>query len=86
MVEAGVKDFEATQWHGLLAPKGTPEPIVDRLHREMVSILRQPDIARRMSSDATEPVGSSRDAFASFIRSEYSKWQQVVGSSGIRGR
>jgi tripartite-type tricarboxylate transporter receptor subunit TctC len=86
MIEAGVPDFEATQWHGLLAPKGTPAPIVDRLYREMVSILRQPDIAQRMTNDATEPVGSSRSAFASFIRSEYAKWQQVVERAGIQGR
>ncbi|MGZ9067111.1 MAG: tripartite tricarboxylate transporter substrate binding protein [Burkholderiales bacterium] len=85
MIEAGVKNFEATQWHGLLAPRGTPNEIVDRLHRETVRIVQQPDVAKRMASDATEPVGSSRQQFAAFIKSEYDKWRRVVKQAGIKG-
>ena len=85
MMELGVEKFEATQWHGLLAPKGTPEPILNRLNKEIVSILRQPEVATQMVNGATEPVGSSRKAFAAFIRSDYEKWQRVVKRAGIRG-
>lgn len=85
MIELGVEKFEATQWHGLLAPKGTPESILNRLNREIVNILRQPEVAMQMVNGATEPVGSSRKAFAAFIRSDYEKWQRVVKRAGIRG-
>ncbi len=85
MMEAGVQNFEATQWHGLLAPKGTPLAIVDLLNREIVKIVRQPDVAQRMASDGTEPVGSSRQQFASFIKNDYERWQGVVKRAGIRG-
>lgn len=85
MIEAGVQNFEATQWHGLLAPKVTPLAIVDLLNREIVKIVRQPELAQRLARDGTEPVGSTRQQFASFIKSDLERWQGVVKRAGIRG-
>jgi tripartite-type tricarboxylate transporter receptor subunit TctC len=84
IAEAGVPGYEAVQWYGVLAPAGTPRPIVDRLHAEVVKALQQPDVKERLAHDGAEGVGSSPEEFARYLKSETDKWAKVVKAAGIR--
>ena len=84
IAEAGVPGYEAVQWYGMLAPAGTPRAIITRLHAEVVRVLQLPDIRERFLSDGAEPVGSSPEEFAAFIRAETAKWAKVIKDAGLR--
>lgn len=84
LIELGYKDMEATGWVGLLAPAGTPKPIIDRYHREMVKILHMPDVAPRLQDMEFEVIASTPEQFAAWIRSESIKWGKVVKSTGSK--
>jgi tripartite-type tricarboxylate transporter receptor subunit TctC len=82
--EAGVKDFDASSWHGLYAPAGTPKEIVARLNTEMARIVKLPEVQSRMSALGAEPVGNTPEQFEAFSRSEVARWGRVVKASGAR--
>jgi tripartite-type tricarboxylate transporter receptor subunit TctC len=84
IAEAGVPGYEAVQWFGLLAPAATPREIVSRLHGETVRALQAVDVRSRLSADGADPVGSTPEEFAAFIRSETAKWAKVVKQAGIQ--
>jgi tripartite-type tricarboxylate transporter receptor subunit TctC len=83
IAEAGVAGYEATQWFGVLAPAGTPRPIIDRLNQEIVKALRLPDVRDRLIADGTDPVGNTPEEFAAYIKSETDKWTRVIKAAGI---
>jgi tripartite-type tricarboxylate transporter receptor subunit TctC len=83
MAEAGISDLESFAWFGLLAPKGTPKPIVDRLHIEVVRIMSDPAVQKRMIDIGADPVYSSQDEFKTLISSEIIKWQTLIKETGI---
>ncbi len=85
MTEAGVPGFAVTQWHGLMAPSGTPRAIVDRLQREVARAVRLPDVAQRLATDGTEGIGSSPEQFTAFLKSEREQWSKVAKVANIRG-
>ena len=84
MVESGVSGFVVTQWHGLLAPAGVPRPVLERLHREIVKALRQPDVAARLAADGTEAVGTNSQQFAAHMKSERDNWSKIIKRAGIK--
>lgn len=84
MIEAGVPGYAVTQWHGMVAPHGTPRAIIERLHREIVKVVQRPDVASRLEQDGTDPVASSPQEFAAFLRAERDRWTRVVKSANIR--
>jgi tripartite-type tricarboxylate transporter receptor subunit TctC len=84
IAEAGVPGYESLQWYGLLAPAGTPEEIVARLHKESVAVLRSPHVAARLASDGAEVVAGSPEEFGAFLRAETQKWARVVKAAGIK--
>ena len=84
VAEAGVPGFEMVQWFGVLAPAGTPRPVVGRLHGEMVKALRLGDVKERFFNLGAEPVGSTPQEFDALIKSEMKKWARVVKQAGIR--
>ena len=84
MVEAGVPEYEMTTWFGMMAPAGTPGPIVGRLNAEIVKILKSPEVMDRLERDGAEPVGSSPDDFLRLIASEIERWRKVAADAGIR--
>lgn len=84
MVESGVPGFVVTQWHGLLAPAGTPQPVLERLHREIVKALRQPDVVSRLAADGTDAVGTNSQQFAAHMKSERENWVKVIKRAGIK--
>lgn len=84
IAEAGVPGYEATQWYGVLAPAGTPKPIVAKLNAEMAKAIKGPDVREKLAADAAEPVGNSPDEFGAFIKKEIARWAPVVKASGAR--
>jgi tripartite-type tricarboxylate transporter receptor subunit TctC len=82
--EAALPGFEANTWHGVVLPAGTQPAIIARLNREIVAILHLPEIVERLSSQGAEPVGSTPEEFAAYIRSETKKWAKVVRESGAK--
>lgn len=71
-------------WGGMLAPRGTPDAVLDRMNTELDVILRQPDVVERVRSFGGEPVGGGRDRFAQTLASDWAKWTQVVRDNNIR--
>ena len=85
MSEAGVQGVVVTNWYGILAPAGTPRPIIDRLNKEIVNALRQPEMMKRLVADGSEAVGSSPEELRSHIAQEREKWTKVIKAAGIKG-
>ena len=84
VAESGLPGFESVQWYGLLAPAKTPRQIIEKLHKEVVSILRAPDTKARLASDGAEVVASSPEEFAAFLKAETVKMAKVVKAAGIQ--
>jgi tripartite-type tricarboxylate transporter receptor subunit TctC len=76
--------FEATSWHGIFAPAGTPGPIIDLLNAKITEALAQPDTQKRLGAAQMSVMTMSPLAFASFIREETAKWASVVKATGIQ--
>ena len=84
IASAGFPGFEAKEWYGLVAPAGTPMPIVARLNREIVRIMRLPEINARMVEQGAEIVADSPEQFGGFIKTELAKWTKIVRETGMR--
>jgi tripartite-type tricarboxylate transporter receptor subunit TctC len=84
IAEAGLPGYEAVQWYGVLAPAATPRDIITRLHTGVVRALQNPDVRQRLLNDGAEPVGSSPEEFAAYLRSETTKWAKVIKAAGIQ--
>jgi tripartite-type tricarboxylate transporter receptor subunit TctC len=81
--EAGVKNFEASSWFGIMAPAGSPPDIVARLHREVVAALKKPAIAERIASSGARAVGNSPAEFAVQVRAERAMWGEIIKAANI---
>lgn len=84
LAESGYKDFEATSWIGFLTAANTPRPIVDRYHRELVKILRSPEITARLHDMEFEVVATTPEQFSGWIRSEIDRWGKVIKATGAK--
>ena len=84
VMEAGVPDYEAYVWMGLLAPKGTPPAIVERLNREVLAVLVQEDVKKYMATAGIEIVGSTPAEFGTFFRHEKNLWAKVIRDTGAK--
>ena len=82
--EAGMPGLESSSWLGLMAPAGTPKAIVDRLNREVNTILKNPDFAKRYNDLGADTLVGSPEDFASYLDSETRKWGEVVQFSGAK--
>jgi tripartite-type tricarboxylate transporter receptor subunit TctC len=82
VAELGLPGFDATTWHGLVAPAGTPKSVIEMLHRATVRGLDDPDARRALGGLGVEIVGNTPDEFAAYIASEIPKWTAVVKTSG----
>ncbi|MBI4191932.1 MAG: tripartite tricarboxylate transporter substrate binding protein [Betaproteobacteria bacterium] len=85
MAASGLPGFEAVSVKGLFAPAGTPASIVNRLNREVVQILRRPEIKERFLNSGAEIVGTSPGEFESFLKSDMAKWGKLIKAAKIRG-
>ena len=82
VAEAGVPGFEASTWHGLVVPSGTPRPIIDQISASVNTSLRQPDLREKFLAAGAEPAGGTPEAFAEYIRVEVPRWEKVIRQSG----
>ena len=83
IAEAGYPAVSVTGWTGIVAPAGTPAPIVRRLHDEVVKVLALPDVRETLARAGAEPVGGTPEQFGEFIRAETLKWGAAVKRAGI---
>jgi tripartite-type tricarboxylate transporter receptor subunit TctC len=82
--EAGLPGFEAGTWSGLLAPTGTPAPIIQRLNAEVQKSLATPEVQQFFAKQSAEAKGSTPEEFARFIAAESAKWSKVIAQSGAK--
>jgi tripartite-type tricarboxylate transporter receptor subunit TctC len=84
MEEAGVPGYEVGGWYGMLAPAHTSPAVIDKLNREILRILKLPEVAKRMEADGSEAVGTTPAQFDQHIRSEVAKWRKLITDMGIQ--
>ena len=84
VAESGVPGYEVSAWFGIFAPAGVPPAAVQRLNTEFVKALREPDLRQRLASQGAEPLTSTPDEFAAYLRSEIDKWAKVVKAAGMK--
>jgi tripartite-type tricarboxylate transporter receptor subunit TctC len=83
MLESGVKDFVVSSGFGLLAPAGTPRPVIDRVHGALLKSLADPGVRNNLSSQGADPVGNTPEAYEAFNKSEIAKWIKVARAAKI---
>lgn len=81
---ATLKGYEASNWYGLMAPAGTPKPIIDRLHKDVVAVMNIPDLRDTLATRGVDATSSSPDEFAAYIRSETAKWSKVIRVANLK--
>ncbi|MEA2820230.1 MAG: hypothetical protein QOJ86_2234 [Bradyrhizobium sp.] len=84
MAESGFPGFEAVPWFGLLAPSGTPQDVVDKLHDETVKTLALPEVRKKFDELGLEPIGNTPAEFAAVIKKETPEWAKVIKDAGIK--
>jgi tripartite-type tricarboxylate transporter receptor subunit TctC len=84
MAESGFPGFDAVPWFGLLAPAGTPQEVIDKVHDETVRALAQPEVRKKFDELGLEPVGNTPAEFAAVIAKETPEWAKVIKDAGIR--
>jgi len=85
--EGGVKQFELAVWHGLYASKGTPKPILDKLHSALQQALKDPALVKRFEEIGAEPVSQDRatpQALQSHVESEVARWGPIIKKAGVQ--
>jgi tripartite-type tricarboxylate transporter receptor subunit TctC len=82
--EAGVPGYEATIWLGILAPKGTPKPVVDKLNAEIIKVMNRPDVKENWAKQGAVPMPMSPTEFDKYLRADIEKWAEVVKVSGAK--
>ncbi len=84
IAESGVPGFEVVSWQGIFVPAGTPKPIIDRLHAEIMKILQTTEMQDRLKSLGMQPSSMTPDQVAAFQKAEVEKWAQVIKAAGIK--
>jgi tripartite-type tricarboxylate transporter receptor subunit TctC len=76
--------YDTSGWYGFVAPRGTPGPIVAKLHADVVKALNARDMKERLSGLGIEAIGTTPAQFATFLREELAKWSKVIKAAGIK--
>ena len=84
VAEMGHKDFETSQWYGILAPAGTPPDVVKRLQEESLKALKSSSVTERFASDSAVGGGGPSSEFAAFITQQQKVWKEIVQRAGIK--
>lgn len=83
-VSEALPGYEVVGWYGVIGPAGLPQPVVARLHAELVRILKEPKVRERIVADGAEPVGSTPEEFRQFMLADLAKWARLVKESGAK--
>ena len=84
IAESGLPGYEASAWYGVVAPAGTTQATIKRLHHEIVNVLKMPEVVERMNEQGTDPVGNAPVEFAALIKSDIAKYAKLIKSAGIK--
>jgi tripartite-type tricarboxylate transporter receptor subunit TctC len=84
IAEAGVSNYEAVNWWGLVAPVGTPQAIIDKLNTELLAVQNAPEVQKQFALEGGEPVPMKPAVFGAYMVSEMNKWEKVVKQGGIK--
>jgi tripartite-type tricarboxylate transporter receptor subunit TctC len=84
IAEAGVPGYEATIWLGLMAPAGTPRPVLEKLNAEVNKIINAPDVKETWAKQGAVPMGMPVDEFGKFLREDIAKWAKLVKATGMK--
>lgn len=84
VAEAGVPGFEVNVWFGMQVPAGTPKAVVDKLNRDIVTLLKEPEVVQRFRNQGVEVAASTPEQFGALVRSEITKWTQLIREASIR--
>jgi tripartite-type tricarboxylate transporter receptor subunit TctC len=82
--EQGFKGLEAIQWVGVLAPAGTPRPVIDRLNKEINRIIHLPDVVAVLDKQGVSPTGSTPEEFQALISREINQWRDIAREANIK--
>jgi tripartite-type tricarboxylate transporter receptor subunit TctC len=83
MAEQGYPEAQVTPWFGIVVPKGTPEPIVERISKALDAALANPDVRQKLDLAGCPPKPASRAEFAGIIKDDIARWAKVVKDAGI---
>lgn len=84
VAESGLKGYEVVLWHGLIAPKNLPRPILDRVNGELNKILKNKDMQDRLAGDGVSAAGGTPEQFAAIIKRDIEVWRRVVQKAGVK--
>ena len=84
LIEGGVAGYDYSTWYGLLAPAGTPKPVIDKLHAANRKVLARDDIRQKLESQGVDPITNTPAEFAAYLKSETEKWGKVVKATGAK--
>jgi len=82
--EIGYPQIDVSLWYGMMVPAGTPQPVIDRLNREIGKVLALPEIRERFAAQGAEATSTTPEQFAQFMRQELAKWAPVVKRAGVK--
>jgi len=83
--EQGLKGFQAVAWNGLSAPARTPKEVIAKLNADVLKVIRSPELVEKLKAEGSDPVGSSVEQYAAFLRDEIAKWAKVIKFANIKG-
>lgn len=86
VAESGYPDFEYSNWNALFAPARTPPPIIRKMNAEMVRILNDPEVSRRLTSQGADPAPGTPEALAKYMRNDHERWKKVIRAAGIKAQ
>ncbi len=75
--------FEVGAWQGLMVPANTPMPVIQRLNAEVMKALQSPEVRQKLALQGVEPLGSSPEEYAVYIKEEIARWDRVVKQAGL---
>jgi len=84
IAESGVPGFEVTAWYGVAGPAAMPKPVQEKLHADMMKVLKMPDLQARLLEQGIDPAPLTQEQFAAFIKGEITRWNKVATSAGIK--
>jgi tripartite-type tricarboxylate transporter receptor subunit TctC len=84
VAESGLPGYENSSWSAVAAPAGTPRPIIMRLHKEIIAILKQPDVAQKHAEVGADIIGSTPEEFHAYLKTEVAKFGKLVKAAGIK--
>jgi tripartite-type tricarboxylate transporter receptor subunit TctC len=84
LVESGVGGYESSLWYGIVAPAGTPAPVIAKINGDVTRIVTAPAMRTRLSAQGADPIPSTPQQFDTFLKDEYAKWERVFRETGIK--